>query len=138
MKKYTYKIYHEYQIGDQSVTFRCSIEPEEMKDLLAALEFHYEEHIDDSDSVCGRAATEVISKLYTPVEYLEKPLEPFFEINTYYNREQRCGISDSLMKEFNFKGLIELLKIENDKETNRILSVLANYKENEVDNNTVI
>lgn len=139
MKKYTYRIYHEYQIGDQSVTFRCTIEPEEMRDLLAALEFHYEEHIDDSDSVCGKAATEVINKLYAPVEYLEKPLAPFYEINTYYNREQRTGsYSAMIMKEFYREGLIELLKVENEKETARILSVLATYKESEIDNNTVI
>lgn len=125
MKKYTYKIYHEYQIGDQSVTFRSLIDPESMKDLLAALEFFYEEHIDDSESVCEKAATEVIHQLYAPVEYLEKPNEPYYEINTYFNREQRCGIADALMNEFKVDGLIELLKAENEKETARIMEIIG-------------
>lgn len=126
MKKYTYKIYHQYEIGDQSVTFRCSIEPDTMKDLLAAFEFYYEEHIDDFDSVCGRAATEVINKLYAPVEYLDKPEAPYFEINTFYNREQRCGkYSDVIMEEFNREGLVELLKTENVKETTRLMEIIA-------------
>lgn len=124
MAYYTYKIYHEYQIGDQSVIFRCHIHPETMKDLLAALQFHYEEHIDESGLVCERAATEVINKLYSRIEYLDKPLEPYYEINTYYNREKKCGISDNLMRDFNFKGLIEALKEENEKETARLMEVL--------------
>lgn len=125
MAYYTYKIYHEYQIGDQSVTFMCHIHPETMKNLLAALAFHYEEHINDSEDLCERAATEVINKLYSRIEYFNEPLEPYYEINTYYNREKKCGISDNLMRDFNFKGLIEALKEENEKETARLMEVIG-------------
>lgn len=131
MKKYTYKIYHEYQIGDQSVTFRSAIDPEAMRDLLAALQFHYEEHVDESDSVCGKAATEVIHKLYAPVEYVESA-DDSIVINTYYNREARCGEAYQHMKMFEREGVVELIKEENEKETTRILAVLAGLTEEDL------
>lgn len=120
MKKYTYKIYHEYQIGDQSVLFNSTLEPETMKDILAFLEFFYEEYIDDSESVCGRAATKAIHKCFSPIEYIDFAANPIV-INTYYNREERCGISDDLIREFDRAGLLLTLKNENKKETKRLL-----------------
>ena len=117
---YTYKIYHEYEIGDQSVTFKTDIPPTTLKELLAVLEFFYEEYVDDSDSVCGRAATETINKLFAPIEYVEGVKYPN-KINTYINREQYCGDAYKLMEKYDQEGLVKILKAEQEKETARLM-----------------
>lgn len=127
---YTYKIFHEYQIGDQSVLFKSPIAPNAMEDLLASLQFHFEEYIDEDESLCERAATEIINVLYAPVEYITGPAFPHV-VNTHYNREMRCGDAYNLLKTFDKSGLIELMKDEQAKEEARLKREIPELREAE-------
>lgn len=127
---YTYKIFHEYQIGDQSVLFKTDIPPNEMTNLLASLQFHFEEYIDEDEGLCERAATEIINWLYSRVEYLTEATLPIV-INTHYNREYRCGQAFDLIKKFDKPGLTELMKDEQEKETARLKREIPELREAE-------
>lgn len=127
---YTYKIFHEYQIGDQSVLFKTAIPPERMRDLLASLQFHFEEAIDEDDSLCERAAVEVINVLHSPVEYVTEAKDPI-TINTHYNREERCGEALALTNLFYSTFTTDVMKRAQAKETARLKREIPELREAE-------
>lgn len=127
---YTYKIFHEYQIGDQSVLFRSPISPDQMRDLLASLQFHFEEYINEDEILCERAATEIIHTLHDPVEYLDSAEDPII-INTYVNREERCGEAFDLIRRYYTPITTDVIKVEQANEGVRLKREIPELREAE-------
>ncbi|AJD93523.1 hypothetical protein JMA_42060 (plasmid) [Jeotgalibacillus malaysiensis] len=85
MKENLYKLSHYYSIDDekQSVFIRTSFEPMEMVKIIGAMNFKFEELVDDSECLDETHMVRVLGKFY-PVEDVTKTsreLYPYTELD---------------------------------------------------------
>ena len=85
MKENLYKLSHYYNIDDRklSVFVKTSIEPMEMVNIIGAMNFKFEELVDDSECLDENHMVRVLEKFY-PVEDVTKAsqeLYPYTELD---------------------------------------------------------
>ena len=107
MTKQTYRIFHNYDRGDQSVYLASETDP-----TRAAIycQFLAEEQLGDSASVLNPGIAKALIQLYgcTPVEKTEAAID----LDLYYAREALCGEYEQLMADqfLHREGIIELIR----------------------------
>lgn len=105
--KQTYRIFHNYDLGDQSVYLDSATDP-----TRAALycQFLAEDQLGDSASVLNSGIAEALIQFYgcTPAQKTDTAIE----IDMYYAREAFCGEHQALMadKSIQRDGIIELIR----------------------------
>lgn len=107
MTKQTYRIFHNYDRGDQSVYLASSTDPTR---AAVYCQFLAEDQVGESASILNSGIAKALIQFYgcTPTEKTESAIE----IDLYYARERLCGDYDRLMADQSLQreGIIDLMR----------------------------
>ncbi|MGV6474598.1 hypothetical protein [Azotobacter vinelandii] len=107
MAKQTYRIFHNYDRGDQSVYLESETDPTR---AAVYCQFLAEDQIGDSASVLNAGIAKALVQFYgcTPVEKTDSAID----LDLYYAREGLCGDYEQLMADESLQrdGIIDLIR----------------------------